>query len=160
MTKGLYVGSFDPITMGHLDIIRQGLLVFDTLHIGIGINPKKTPHFSEEDRIDLVWESVVEVGLDYKKISVGSYHGSMMAEARNINATAIIRGLRQISDFGDEFTINGISSRALPDVPMTYFICRQDFLHVSSSSVKEIASLDEDFSWMVTKCVSRRFEDG
>jgi pantetheine-phosphate adenylyltransferase len=66
---------------------------------------------------------------------------------------AIIRGLRQISDFGDEFTINGMVARSLPEIPLTYFICRQDFLHVSSSSVKEMAALGEDVSWMVTPTV-------
>lgn len=154
MKKALYVGSFDPITLGHLDIIRQALLVFDHVTIGIGINPKKTPAWTETERTIMIAASIDEVGLPSDRIRIMSYQGSMMEAARRIDASGIVRGLRQISDFGDEFTINGMASRALPDIPMTYFICRQDFLHISSSSVKEMASLREDFKWMVTKCVA------
>ena len=153
MTKALYVGSFDPITLGHLDIARQAALVFDTVHIGIGHNPKKQSMFTLDQRVWLIRESIKECGLDADRITVGHYDGSMMQEARDQRATAIVRGLRQISDFGDEFTINGMVARAIPEIPLTYFICRQDFLHVSSSSVKEMASLNEDISWMVAPCV-------
>lgn len=154
MKKALYVGSFDPITLGHLDIVRQASLVFDHVHIGMGINPKKTPMFDTATRLLMVTDSLSEIGLT-DNVTVGCYTGSMMEEARNRNATAIVRGLRQISDFGDEFTINGMATRAIPNTPLVYFICRQDFLHVSSSSVKEMASLGEDFSWMVTRTVEK-----
>ncbi len=157
MKTGLYVGSFDPITLGHLDIVRQAQVVFDHVHIGLGINPRKTPRFSSEERMEMVVQAVRETGLAPERISVSTFTGSMMAEARFRNATAIVRGLRQISDFGDEFTINGMVARALPDVPLAYFICRQDFLHVSSSSVKEMAALGEDISWMVSPSVAARF---
>ncbi len=160
MSLGLYVGSFDPITLGHIDIIRQALLVFDKVHVGIGINPKKinSSMFSLDEREEIIVMSAEESGIDLERLSVGSYYGSMMQEARDRNAGGIIRGLRQISDFGDEFTINGMVARAIPDIPMTYFICRQDFLHVSSSSVKEMAYLKEDYSWMVTPTVATRIQ--
>ena len=157
MKTALYVGSFDPITLGHLDIIRQAQMVFDTIYVGIGVNAKKTPTGSTEQRIDMVHESLRELGMD-ENVIVGNYDGSLMQAARDINADAIVRGLRQISDFGDEFTINGMVSRTLPQIPMIYFICRQDFLHVSSSSVKEMWSLGEDFDWMVTDNVKRVME--
>lgn len=156
MKSGLYVGSFDPITLGHLDIIRQALLVFDHLIIGIGQNTRKTPQWNLDERKIMIIESIAEQNLPLERITVIPYEGSMMECARKNNANSIVRGLRQISDFGDEFTINGIAARALPSIPMTYFICRQDFLHVSSSSVKELASLDEDFSWMVTQFVQKQ----
>lgn len=153
MSHALYVGSFDPITLGHLDILRQALLVFDHVTIGVGINPRKTPTWVFEDRKSMIKESIVEQDMPVSRISVIQYMGSMMNTARELSATSIVRGLRQISDFGDEFTMNGIAARSLPDIPMTYFICRQDFLHVSSSSVKELAQLEEDYSWMVTASV-------
>ena len=137
MKFGLYVGSFDPITLGHLDVVRQALAVFDHVQIAIGNNPKKISSisFTPEERRELIKKSLQDEGFDLKRIGVSLYSGSMMNEARERGATGIIRGLRQISDFGDEFTINGMVARAIPDIPMVYFICRQDFLHVSSSSV-------------------------
>jgi pantetheine-phosphate adenylyltransferase len=155
MTKALYVGSFDPFTLGHADIVRQALLVFDEVDIRIGTNPKKMPLFTLQTRGHLIGETIKEAGLDYSRCRGSDYKGSMMAEARKSNATAIVRGLRQISDFGDEFTINGMVARAIPDIPVAYFICRQDFLHVSSSSVKEMAMLGEDISWMVSPTVEK-----
>ena len=154
MTLGLYVGSFDPITLGHLDVIRQAMMVFENIHIGIGINPNKTSRFTLEERTEMIKLSVRESGLPLNRISVGTYRGSMMQEARDRAATSIVRGLRQMSDFNDEFLINGMVARTLPEVPMSYFICRQDYLHVSSSAVKQLADLNEDFSWMVTESVS------
>lgn len=154
MKKALYVGSFDPFTLGHADIVRQALMVCDEVHIGIGDNPKKTPMFSLPQRIQMIDKTFEESSLWDARVSISHYSGSMMQEARNLKVCAIVRGLRQISDFGDEFTINGMVARSLPSVPMIYFICRQDFLHVSSSSVKEMASLGEDISWMVAPAVS------
>lgn len=158
---GLYVGSFDPPTLGHLDIVRQALVMFDHVQIGIGQNPAKIgkTRFTTDERKSLILSSLVEQGFDLARIGVSTYTGSMMDEARRHNADAIIRGLRQISDFGDEFTINGIVARVLPDTPMVYFICRQDFLHVSSSSAKEMADLGEDFGWMVTRSVKVAMEN-
>jgi len=152
MSMGLYVGSFDPITLGHIDVIKQALQVFDSLHIGIGINPKKTYRFTTEQRIRLIRRSLTEEGL-IDRVTIGSYDGSMMQEARDRNATALVRGLRQMSDFNDEFLINGMVSRTLP-IPLTYFICKQEYLHVSSSAVKEMASLGEDYHWMVPRVVA------
>ncbi len=157
MKIGLYVGSFDPITLGHIDVIRQALAVFDELHIGVGINPRKTNYrFTVEERIDLIERSLDEAGLDMARLRYIAYEGSMMQQARVLKATSIVRGLRQMSDFNDEFLINGMVAKTLPETPMTYFICRQEFLHVSSSAVKELAALNEDFSWMVTRVVADR----
>lgn len=156
MKIALYAGSFDPFTLGHADIVRQALLVFDTVHIGIGTNPKKQPLFTTHERGSMITETIKEAGLDHKRVKGAVYAGSIMQEARAQGACAIVRGLRQISDFGDEFTINGMVARSLPDIPMAYFICRQDFLHVSSSSVKEMASLGEDIRWMVSQSVRER----
>lgn len=158
-TSALYVGSFDPITLGHLDIARQASLLFEHVYIGVGVNPKKKPLFTVEERIRDIETSIAEVGLPAERFTVGHYTGSMMEEARRLGVNAIVRGLRQISDFGDEFTINGMVARALPEVPLTYFICRQDFLHVSSSSVKEMNSLGEDISWMVTPKIANRLKN-
>jgi pantetheine-phosphate adenylyltransferase len=157
MKTGLYVGSFDPITLGHLDIVSQALEVFDKVYIAVGINPTKkdTARFSIETRLSLIEQSVREIGLDSSQINVLCYTGSMMQAARDTNATAIVRGLRQMSDFNDEFLINGMVAKTLPGVPITYFICKQEYLHVSSSAVKQLTDLDEEYSWMVTDCVMK-----
>lgn len=157
MTKGLYVGSFDPITLGHLDIVRQACEVFDQVHIGIGLNSKKTGRFDRGMRSDLIFNAIQEVGLEGDRIHIHIYDGSMMQEARRIAPTALIRGLRQISDFGDEFTINGVWSRTM-DIPITYFICKEKYLHVSSSTAKEMHRFGEDISWLVPNCVKKALD--
>lgn len=106
--------------------------------------------------MELIDSSAREIGIP--NVEIMSYTGSMMQAARATNATAIIRGLRQMSDFNDEFLINGMVARTLPDVPIAYFICKQEYLHVSSSSVRQLADLDEEFSWMVTPSVKQAIE--
>jgi pantetheine-phosphate adenylyltransferase len=161
MKVGFYAGSFDPITLGHLDIIEQAARVFDRLHVEIGINPRKTPMFSISERADMIEETLAErrqrsvPGQHHCTIEVGTYSGALMDRADALEATAIVRGLRQISDFNDEFTINGMVSRLLPEVPMVYFICHHEFLHVSSSSAKELAryGYHAEIDWMVGRAV-------
>lgn len=163
-TKAVYAGSFDPITLGHLDIVSKALTVFDEVHIAIGSNPKKTRMFGVKESCLMIRDSILEMVApltweDQKdhvkdRVSVGSFVGvSLLAYARSVEATHIVRGLRQASDFNDEFTLHGVADRIDPTIPMVHFICQERFLHVSSSTAKELASLSEDTSWLVTSNV-------
>lgn len=155
-TRGLYAGSFDPITRGHLDIIQKALTTFDEVHVAVGTNPLKTGLFDVAERLDLIRRSIHDLDLAGEALDVGSYTGeSMIKYARRIGATHLVRGLRQASDFDDEFRYHGVFGRLDPTIPMIHIICRETFLHVSSSTARELASLDEDVSWLVTPSVEQ-----
>lgn len=148
MKTGLYVGSFDPFTRGHTDIARQALDIFDRIVIGVGDNPKKNHIFSEGRRQGLIKSAIREEGLDQDRVTVTSYNTTIMRHAEEIGAQAIIRGLRQVSDFNDEFALHGILERTTA-LPVVYLICRQEFLHVSSSTARELAQYGEAVGWLV-----------
>lgn len=146
---GIYAGSFDPFTRGHYDIVIQALRVFDEVIIAIGTNPsKKEPLFDRSQREELVKSHFVE-GEIIKRVSVTRFRGPLVKFADEMRATAIVRGLRQVSDFNDEFVLHGANMRAMPEMPMVYFICHSDNLHISSSTAREMASLDLPIDWLV-----------
>ena len=162
-TRAIYAGSFDPITLGHLDIIQKALLTFDVVHVAVGINPLKAGLFDIDERLDLIARSVMDLDLTGQgarvlppQVEVGAFEGeSVIKYAHRVGATHIVRGLRQSSDFDDEFRYHGILGRLEPNMPMIHIICRETFLHVSSSTARELASLGEDVSWLVTTSVER-----
>ena len=169
-TKALYAGSFDPITRGHLDIIGKALMTFDAVHIAIGTNVQKQRAFGVEESLRLIERSIVEQwpeaagdanassGLFGGALEIGDYvNQSLIAYARQIGATHIVRGLRQASDFNEEFNLHGVAGRIDPSIPMVHFICEGQFLHVSSSTAKELDGIGEDIGWLVMPSVEAAF---
>lgn len=168
-TRALYAGSFDPITRGHLDIIEKALRTFDVVHVAVGANPLKAGLFDVGERLDLIGASIMDIDLAGSsaqasetpprrglpdQVEIGSFAGeSVIRYAHRVGATHIVRGLRQSSDFDDEFRYHGVVGRLDPMIPMIHIICRESFLHVSSSTARELASLREDVSWLVTTSV-------
>lgn len=168
--KALYAGSFDPITRGHLDIIGKALRTFDSVHIAIGTNVKKQRAFDVDQSQRLIVQSIIEHWPDAAgpasadqvlfggALEVGEYaNQSLLAYARRIGATHIVRGLREASDFNDEFNLHGVAGRIDPSILMVHFICEAQFLHVSSSTAKELAGIGEDIGWLVMPCVEAAF---
>ncbi len=156
-TLGLYAGSFDPITRGHFNIVKQAASLFDRVQIAIGQNPRKTRLFDFEQAKALIQEAVAEEGFPQDRITISSFGGSLKAAALESGASAIIRGLRQVSDFNDEFSLHGVLERSM-DLPVVYLICRHEFLHVSSSTARELASLGEPIDWLVHAAVRDALE--
>lgn len=165
-TKALYAGSFDPVTRGHLDILGKALMTFDAVHVAIGTNLRKTRTFGLEESQRLLACSIAERwpdaqgsdGLFGGALEIGEYADqSLIAYARRIGATHIVRGLRQASDFNDEFNLHGVAARIDPSIPMVHFICEAAFLHVSSSTAKELAAVGESIGWLVMPCVEAAF---
>lgn len=167
-TKALYAGSFDPVTRGHLDILGKALATFDTVHVAIGSNVRKSRTFDVEESQRLIVRSVVErwpeaatpgdEGLFDGALEVGEYAGQgLIAYAHSIGATHVVRGLREASDFNDEFNLHGVAGRIDPSILKVHFICEAQFLHVSSSTAKELDSVNERIDWLVMPCVEAAF---
>ena len=168
-TKALYAGSFDPITRGHLDIIGKALMTFDAVHVAIGTNVRKQRSFGIEESQRLIVRSIVELWPEASAdassdrlfdgaLEVGEYaNQSLIAYARRIGATHIVRGLREASDFNEEFNLHGVAGRIDPSIPMVHFICEAQFLHVSSSTAKELDAMGEGIGWLVMPSVEAAF---
>ena len=166
-TKALYAGSFDPVTRGHLDIISKALLTFDTVHVAVGTNVRKSRLFGVEESRRLIDRSITERwpeqaatpdSLFGGALEVGEFaNQSLLGYARSIGATHIVRGLREASDFNDEFNLHGVAGRIDASILMVHFICEAQFLHVSSSTARELAAMDERIDWLVMPCVEAAF---
>jgi len=130
----LFPGTFDPITFGHIEILKRGLLMFDEIVIGMGTNTSKNTMFTAEQR--LRW--MKEYFADEKRIKVETFKGLTVNYAKSINAKFILRGLRSSSDFEYEKTIDLLNKHLNPNVETLYFISSPATAHISSTLVREI----------------------
>jgi len=153
----LYPGSFDPITYGHLDIVRRARKVFDKLTIAVVENPRKAPLFSAEERRRLVVEALREVGIE--DVPVITYSGLLIECAKSLGVVAIVRGLRATSDFDYEFQM-ALTNRDLDsDIETVFFMTAGQYSFLSSSIVKEVKRYGGNISKFVPRCVERALEE-
>jgi pantetheine-phosphate adenylyltransferase len=149
MTVAVYPGSFDPITNGHLDIVARAATVFERLVVAVLANPKKAPLLSVEERIDVIRAALTETGMAGGRIDVTAFDGLTVDFAKRQDATAIVRGLRAISDFEAEMQLAHNNRVLAPGIDTIFFMTSAANSYVSSSLVKEIASFGGDVSSMV-----------
>jgi pantetheine-phosphate adenylyltransferase len=157
VTTAIYPGSFDPITLGHIDVIGRAASIFDRLVVGVLVNPKKTPLLELGERISVIREAIRE-GLPgaADRIDVDGFDGLTVDYARKIGARFIVRGLRAISDFESEMQMAHTNRKLLPDVDTVFFMTALEHAYLSSSLVKEIASFGGDVSAMLPAAAARR----
>ncbi|WP_027363580.1 pantetheine-phosphate adenylyltransferase [Desulfotruncus alcoholivorax] len=136
MRIAVYPGSFDPVTNGHLDIIERAALLFDKLIVAVSRNPGKQPLFSVDERLDML----KEVTHSIDNVSVGAFNGLTVNYAKENNAQVIIRGLRAISDFENEFMMALTNKKLQTSVETVFLMTRAEFSFISSSAVKEVVS--------------------
>ncbi|HEY8869213.1 MAG TPA: pantetheine-phosphate adenylyltransferase [Candidatus Limnocylindrales bacterium] len=149
MDVAVYPGSFDPVTNGHIDVVRRALGVFDQIIVGVLENPRKTPLLQTEDRIDILRRSFAEAGFSADRIEVAAFDGLTVDFCRTRNARFIVRGLRAISDFEAELQLAHNNRKLAPDIDSVFFMTALEHGYVSSSLVKEIASFGGDVSAMI-----------
>jgi pantetheine-phosphate adenylyltransferase len=148
----IYPGTFDPITMGHLDIIDRALNLFDRVIIAIAINPSKKPLFTLEERLDMVKQCFPH---DYSRIRVEAVSGLLVEYAANNNANAIIRGLRAVSDFDYEFQLALMNRKLQREVDTIFLMPGFRWIYISSSIIKDAARHGGDVCDLVPSHVNQ-----
>ena len=154
MKIGLYPGTFDPLTNGHLDIIVRSLTLCDKLIIAVAKNPSKNPFFSINKRIDLINEALLLNKIDTKLVYAESFDNLLIDFAKINSVSIIIRGLRVVSDFDYEFQMAGMNKRLNSDIETVFLMASETNQFIASRFVKEVASLGGDVSSFVPKNVN------
>lgn len=151
MTKrtALYPGTFDPMTLGHLDILKRASRLCDRLIVGVAINHSKNPLFELEERVAMV-ERVVAPFRDRIEVEVKPFEGLLIHFVESVGASMIVRGLRAVSDFEYEFQMAGMNDRLNPDIETVFLMADPQYQTIASRLVKEIARLGGDVSQFVT----------
>ena len=149
MRIGIYPGSFDPVTLGHLDIIVRASRLVDQLIIGVLVNGAKSPMFSMEERIELLRR----VTKDMPNVVVEKHDGLLVDFARQKKASILVRGLRAVTDFEYELQIAQTNHKLNPFVDTVFLTTSVEYSYVSSSIVREIASYGGDISQFVPECI-------
>ncbi|MBI5644184.1 MAG: pantetheine-phosphate adenylyltransferase [Deltaproteobacteria bacterium] len=152
---GVYPGTFDPITRGHLDIIERGLKLFDLLIVAVAESQSKAPLFNVEERLDILNHELKK----YKKIKVESFDCLLIDYVRQKKASTVLRGLRVISDFEYEFQMALINRKLDPGIETVFMMTSESYAPLSSRFIKEIARLGGDMNSFVTPNVAKRLKE-
>ena len=150
--KALYPGTFDPPTNGHVDLIQRGAKIFDQLTVAILVNPVKNPLFTVEERVEMLREVTGSIG----NVSIATFDGLMVEFARKQEATAVLRGIRAISDYEYEFQMALMNRRLAPEIETVFLQPAGRYSFVSSRMVKEVFSFGGDVTGLVPPNVLKR----
>lgn len=154
MKIAIYPGSFDPVTVGHLDIITRSAAIFDKVIIGVLNNNQKSPVFSVQERVQML----EEVTRDLPNVKAQAFSGLLVDFAKEQNASVIIRGLRAMTDFEYELQMSQTNRQICPSVDTLFLTASVEFSYVSSSTVRELAFFGGDFSHFVPDCIVERIK--
>jgi pantetheine-phosphate adenylyltransferase len=144
---GVYPGTFDPITLGHADIIRRGAKLVDRLIIGVTTNPSKNPLFTPEERMAMVEREVAALGIE--NVTVVGFNALLMKFAQKQGASVIVWGLRAVADFEYEFQMALMNRHLAPALETVFMVPSLDTTYISSSLVREVAKFNGDVSGLV-----------
>jgi pantetheine-phosphate adenylyltransferase len=155
---GIYPGTFDPITNGHLDIIKRALKLFDLVIVAVGENPQKQALFSLEEKVYLIKEAIKELPENHR-IEVEAFSGLLVEFAKKKSACAIIRGLRAVSDFEYEMQIALMNRKLSNSIDTVFLLTSLKWMFLSSSIVKEVAKLGGNVDDLVPKIVAEKLKE-
>jgi pantetheine-phosphate adenylyltransferase len=151
----VYTGTFDPVHLGHLDIIGRGSRIFDRLIVGVGINPDKQPFFSQEERVELVRQVIA----DYRNATVQPFTGLAVAFVRQLGARVMLRGLRTTSDMENEFTMSLMNQNLDPEIETVFLMATEAYSHLSSTLLRQIAAFGGPLHKFLPPEVKRALEE-
>jgi len=149
MRKVIYPGTFDPVTYGHIDVIKRATELFDSVAVTVAINPGKAPLFTTEERVNMLSESLKE----FQNVSVDSFDGLVVDHAKIVGAQAIIRGLRALSDFEYEFQMALMNRKLAKNIATVFLMPHEKFTYLNSTIIRNLASLNSDVSDFVPPIV-------
>ena len=157
MHIAFYPGTFDPVTNGHVDILRGALALADEVVVGVGINAGKAPMFTIDERLTMVRGLIASLGRKASsRASAIAFDGLAVAAGSKAGATILIRGLRDASDFDYEMQMAGMNGTMAPDLRTVFLPASPDARHITATLVRQIASMGGDVSAFVPKSVARR----
>ena len=157
MRIGLYPGTFDPLTLGHLDIIRRASYLVDKLVIGVAVNNSKSPMFSLQERVNMINEEIELIENEFKiQIITHPFENLLIECAKDVNANIIIRGLRAVSDFEYEFQMVGMNRVLSSEIETVFLMADNSYQPIASKLVKEIARLGGNTQKFVPNSVYKR----
>jgi len=154
MRKVIYPGTFDPVTNGHIDIIRRARELFDGVVVTVAINPAKTPLFTLDERVYMLKKSLT----GFENVSVDSFDGLVVVHAHEVGAVGIIRGLRALSDFEYEFQMALMNRKLAGDLTTIFLMPHEKYTYLNSSIVRNLASLKSNVSEFVPAVVVEKLE--
>ena len=152
MLKVVYPGTFDPFTKGHEDLVRRASRLFDSIIVGVADSARKGPLFTAEERVAMAREVLA----GYSNVRVMGFSGLLMDFVHSVGATVIVRGLRAVSDFEYEFQMAGMNRNLYPEVETLFLTPAEQYLFMSATIVREIASLGGDVTSFVGPVVASR----
>ncbi len=155
---GIYPGTFDPVTKGHLHLIRRASRMVDKLIVAVADSPKKEPLFTYDRRMEMLQADIENLPEKGCEIEVRSFNKLLVHFARDMDASFIFRGLRAVSDFEYEFQMTGMNAKLDPDIETVFLMAADKWQFVSSSFVKEIAALDGAVDEFVTPQVAQKLQ--
>ncbi len=156
---GVYPGTFDPVTKGHLHLIKRASRMVDKLIIGVADNSRKGPLFSYKERVEMIKTDIENMKEKGCEIEVRRFDNLLVHFAREVNATCIFRGLRAVSDFEYEFQLTGMNAKLDPDIETVFLMASEKWQFVSASFVKEISMLGGDIEQFVTPNVAKQLSE-
>ena len=154
MKKAVYPGSFDPITNGHLDILKRALRAFDEIVVLVADNQSKKSRFTVEERVLMIKDAVK----DLKGVTVDSTHGLTVAYAKEVGASHLIRGLRAVTDFEYEYQLASANALADNSIDMVFFMANPEHSYISSSAIDDMHKANVDISKLVPESVIKMYE--
>lgn len=155
MKVAIYPGSFDPVTYGHIDIIKRSIKIFDHLIVAILSNVKKKSLFTLNERVKML-KTILK---NMKKVEIGSFDGLLVDYMKKREATILIRGLRAVSDFEYEFQMAHMNHKLYPEMETIFMMTGEEYSYISSQLVKEVFSLGGDVSFFVPPLVVKRLKE-
>lgn len=154
MIRAVYPGTFDPVTNGHLDVIERAAKIFDELIVAVTTNPAKTPWFTLEERVEMLKECCSHL----PNVTVEAFDGLLVNFVRQRGAKVIIKGLRAVTDFDYEFQMAAINRKLAPEIETLFLMTSLPYAYLSSSAVKEVASLNGCLKDLVPENVAKRLK--